>query len=211
MDKITPNNYTAFFKTALVNTPFYVYHPKVVVLNITSSISKHGKKTREEYFWSQQQIITEALPYKVHVNNFKNGLEDHSNFNSIVKFAKEKFPDTRRYVFQRLTDLKELYDLEEDVEISLESLRNLLLFLFAIDNFKKPILTLNDTGFFQANWRTGRDKALTMRFEEDYLVTDVIFRPGRYTHKRIILNGRMYVLDFKDYLLELKLRIYRES
>ncbi len=165
---------------------------------------EHEKK-KKEYSLYQFQNIKEELFWELDINTFKNCLEQAATYNDLVEFGKNRFP---KYLSDRLTELKKL---EEDGEISLGSLKSMLLFLISIKNLKKPVITLNDMGIFQTSWKKDRNNLLTTSFTENWSLNYVLFRPSRYTHERIILNGVMNVLDFKYYLIEIGLKIHREK
>ncbi|WP_207681378.1 hypothetical protein [Desulfonema magnum] len=145
------------------------------------------------------------------MGNFKGCLEKRSAYNEIIEFGKKRFPITKQCLFQRLAELQERCDPEENEEISLGSLKSMLLFLFSVKNLKKPVITLNDMGIFQTSWKKDRKNLLTTSFIDNWSLNYVIFRPSRHTPERIILNGVMNELDFKDYLLEMRLKPHRKK
>ncbi|MBF0376513.1 MAG: hypothetical protein HQK72_03415 [Desulfamplus sp.] len=195
------------------------YHPYLTVIssypvmksfiqipkNVKTEFELEHKKKKNEYSVYQFQNIKENLFGQVDLNTFKNNLEKAVSYNDLVEFGRNRFPI---YLFDRLTELKQL---EEDGEISLDSLKSMLLFLLSIKNLKKPVITLNDMGIFQASWKKDRNNLLTTSFIKNWSLNYVLFRPSRYASERIILNGVMNVLDFKDYLIGIGIKIHREK
>lgn len=118
-----------------------------------------------------------------------------------------KFKDD--YWLSRLRELKELCDVEEDYDLSLESLKTVLLFLGIIPTISKPTsLTVNENGLLHVEWQKDRQNSLTLRCKDNYFLDYVIFKPSLYIDKRTILKGSMYVLDFVDYIRSLEIKIY---
>ncbi|MBF0230802.1 MAG: hypothetical protein HQK63_14635 [Desulfamplus sp.] len=193
------------------------YHPYLTVIysyplmksfiqipkNVKTEFEHKNKK--KEYSVYQFQNIKEELFWELDINTLKNYLDKAVSYNDLVEFGKNRFPI---YLFDRLTELKQL---EEEGEISLDSLKSMLLFLISIKNLKKPVITLNDMGIFQASWKKDRNNLLTTSFTENWSLNYVLFRPSRYASERIILNGVMNVLDFKDYLIDIGIKIHREK
>jgi len=115
------------------------------------------------------------------------------------------------YFFKRIRELEELCAEEDDVEISLESLKSMLLFVGTLGNISKPSsLTVSDDGLFHLGWKKDKNNSITLEFKKDYFSNYVIFQPSRHISKRIILNGSMYVLDLINYLNNLKIKISQD-
>ncbi|MDY6805201.1 MAG: hypothetical protein SXA11_15530 [Cyanobacteriota bacterium] len=140
----------------------------------------------------------------------KDEIDKLSTFEEILQYGIESIKLKDYYFFKRIRELEELCAEEEDVEISLESLKSMFLFVGTIGNISKPSsLTVNDNGFFHLGWKKDKNNSITLEFKKDYFSNYVIFKPSRHISKRIILNGSMYVLDLIDYLHNLKIKIHR--
>jgi hypothetical protein len=96
------------------------------------------------------------------------------------------------YFFNRIRELKESCDSEEDYDVSLESFKTMFLFVEAIGSISKPSsLTVSENGIFHLEWERDRNNSITLRFKKDYFTDYVIFKPSSHISKRIILNGSM--------------------
>jgi hypothetical protein len=134
-----------------------------------------------------------------------------STFDEIVKYGINAVKLKGDYLFNRIYELKELCDEEEDCDFSLESLKSMFLFIGTITNISKPSsITVSESGIFYLEWEKDRNNSITMRFKKDYFLDYVIFRPSSHTSKRIILNGSMNTMDFIDYLNNLNIKIHRQ-
>jgi hypothetical protein len=134
-----------------------------------------------------------------------------STFYEIVKYGINAVKLKGDYLFNRIYELKELCDEEEDCDLSLESLKSMFLFIGTIANISKPSsITVSESGLFYLEWEKDRNNSITMRFKKDYFLDYVIFRPSSHTSKRIILNGSMNTMDFIDYLNNLNIKIHQQ-
>jgi hypothetical protein len=157
---------------------------------------------------------TESSTKDSNVKRFENLLEEKSNFSEIIRVAKLKSSETEitKYIFRRIEHLNNVFEPEENVILSLGSLRGLLIFLYSLKKFRNPTITLNDSGYFQINWKIDKNNNLSLNFKENLLLNYVIFMPSRYNMpNRIILNGFMHVLDFKHYLSQLGIKLHTEG
>jgi hypothetical protein len=145
------------------------------------------------------------------IDEIKNNLSNLSNYHDIIEFGKTFFSISNHCLLERIIELKELFEDEEDGDISIESLKSMLLFLFCLNQFERPTITLNDLGIFQTRWKKDRHNLLTTSFLENWSLNYVIFLPSEYTDDRIILNGAMNVLDFVGYLLKINCQVYQEK
>jgi hypothetical protein len=166
--------------------------------------TEYATKSKTSLSFYRTKLINKSYPSYSNSSEFKSQMEYLFNLNELIEFTRNNFP---KYLAERITELK---DSEPEEEISIESLKSMLLFLFSIKKFKKPTITLNDAGTFQARWKTGRNNSLTTSFIESWSLNYVIFKPSRHASKRIILNGKMNVLDFKDYLVDIKFKPHKE-
>jgi len=159
--------------------------------------------------------IEEHKPEKREVQKKKSISIDEINqlstFDEIVKYGMNAIKLKGDYLFNRIYELKELCDEEEDCDLSLESLKSMFLFIGTIGNISKPSsITVSESGLFYLEWEKDRNNSITMRFKKDYFLDYVIFRPSSHTSKRIILNGSMNTMDFIDYLNNLNIKIHRQ-
>ncbi len=141
----------------------------------------------------------------------KDDIDKLSTFEEIFKYGINAIKLKNDYFFNRIRELKELCDSEEDYDVSLESLKTMFLFVEAVGSISKPSsLTVSESGLFYLEWKQDRNNSLTLRFKKDYFLDYVIFKPSSHTSKRIIFNGSMYVLDLIDYLNALNIKIHQK-
>lgn len=145
------------------------------------------------------------------IQQLQRHLDQCQSFSAILDCAQQQRCGIPASLFQRFQQLYDFAEAEDDMKMSLASLRNAIVFLSRLRAYLIPSISLNDNGLLQMQWRVARDHALTIRFDADYQVSYVIFRPSRFMKRRIILNGGMYVLDFIEYLAELKVQVYKEG
>lgn len=134
-----------------------------------------------------------------------------STFEEILKYGIDAIKLKDDYFFNRICELKELCDSEEDYDVSLESLKTMFLFVEAIGSISKPSsLTVSESGLFYLEWERDRNNSITVRFKKDYFLDYVIFKPSLHIKKRITLNGSMYALDLIDYLSDLNIKYIKK-
>lgn len=144
-------------------------------------------------------------------SNKRDEIDKLSTFEEILKYGIDAIKLKEDYFFNRIRELKELCDSEEDYDVSLESLKTMILLIEAIGNISKPTsLTVSESGFFHLEWERDRNNSITVRFKKDYFLDYVIFKPSLHINKRIILNGSMYALDLIDYLNDLNIKIHKK-
>ncbi len=124
-------------------------------------------------------------------NKFMKKLEKLSLLNEVIAVSKSFFSDSKDYLFDRIKELSDLYDEDEDSQISVDSLKSMLIFLFLINGFAKPKLTLNENGTFQIGWKKDNFNLVTLRFKEEESLDYVIFRSSRHIKKPVIFNGNV--------------------
>jgi hypothetical protein len=198
-----------------------------------SFLRKETKSFREgKYSFGFDFSETKENEIIITTNNLTNRIEEHkpekpgvqekksisideinqlSTFYEIVKYGINAVKLKGDYLFNRIYELKELCDEEEDCDLSLESLKSMFLFIGTIANISKPSsITVSESGLFYLEWEKDRNNSITMRFKKDYFLDYVIFRPSSHTSKRIILNGSMNTMDFIDYLNNLNIKIHQQ-
>jgi hypothetical protein len=142
----------------------------------------------------------------------KDEIDKLSTFEEILKYGIEAIKLKDDYFFNRIRELKELCDSEEDYDVSLESFKTMFLFVEAIGSISRPSsLTVSENGIFHLGWERDKKNSITLRFKKDYFSDYVIFKPSSHISKRIILNGSMYALDLIDYLNDLNIKIHQEA
>lgn len=151
---------------------------------------------------SYQIYFNKTKPEKP--NDFIKKIKKVSLLDKIVTIAESFFADTKKYLFKRIKELVDLFD-EEEEQISIGSLKSMLIFLFSINKFSKPVITLNENGTFQISWKKDNNNLTTLRFKDKETLDYVIFKPSKYDKNPIILNGSMNIFDFKNYLMQLGL------
>jgi hypothetical protein len=111
-------------------------------------------------------------------------------------------------IVRRVTELQNLYYADEESQVSMASLKSMLVFLLILNDFDYPVIALNEEGLFHLSWRQDHTNLMTLRFKAGNFLDYVIFRPSQYMKKPIILNGRMNLFDFESYLHQLSLHIH---
>lgn len=139
-------------------------------------------------------------------------LEKYSTFEGLSGHLFNKIKKHQDIITNRLIYLFQTYSEENnDIEISIKSLRSLLFFLYEIEDYAIPSITVNDLGQFNVRWKKDGSNLLSLRFKEKYELDYVIFKPSHFTEKRIILNGSMNLLDFVEYLQEIKVTFIQKK
>ncbi|OCR01728.1 hypothetical protein BCD67_13995 [Oscillatoriales cyanobacterium USR001] len=134
-----------------------------------------------------------------------------STFEEILKYGIDAINFKGDYFFNRIRELKELCDSEEDHDVSLESLKTMFLFVEAIGSISKPSsLTVSESGIFYLEWERDKNNSITVRFKKDYFLDYVIFKPSSHINQRIILKGSMYALDLIDLLNGFNIKIHKK-
>jgi len=139
-------------------------------------------------------------------------LDKLSSFEKILEYVINLIELKDNYLFNRIRELKELSDADEDCIISLESLKSMFLFVGKIGNFSRPhSITVSENGLFYMEWERDNNNSITLRFVRDYFLDYVIFKASSHIkNKRIIFNGSMSVMDMIDYLNDLNIKIHRQ-
>jgi hypothetical protein len=102
-------------------------------------------------------------------------------FEEIREYSIDIIKLRNNYLLNRISELKDLCDSEEDSHISLESCKGMFLFIETIGNISKPSsLTVTESRFFYLEWERDRNKSITVRFKKDYFLEYVIFKPSSH-------------------------------
>lgn len=160
-------------------------------------------------------VYTESKSQNIEITKNKLSKRDEidklSTFEEILKYGSDAIKLNDDYFFNRIRELKELCDSEEDYDVSLESLKTMFLFVEAIGSISKPSsLTVSERGIFYLEWERDRNNSITLRFKKDYFLDYVIFKPSSHIKQRIILKGSMYALDLIDLLNGFNIKIHKK-
>lgn len=132
-------------------------------------------------------------------------------FEEILEYGINAINLKDSYFFDRILELKEICDSDEDDDLSLESLKTMFFFVEAIGNISKPSsLTVSESGLFYLEWERDVNNSITVRFKKDYFLDYVIFESRLDINEPRVLNGSMDALDFIDYLNDLNLKIHQQ-
>jgi len=147
----------------------------------------------------------------ISIKDIRNSLKTISDINDLINFGKGVFPKSEQYLFELATEaIEDFYPEEEGDEISVESLKGMLLFLYSLKRFKEPEISISETGVFYVDWEEEVNNSLTVRFKDDFFLEYSLFQPSVHTDKWNIRNGKVHILDFKDDLLKLDIKLHRE-
>ncbi len=182
---------------------------KIRVFPCTTTRNFVSERTAKNTNFSCVEKTNKTVTFFPHEEKDKSDVADilkklHT-IDELLSFCKENFADKTQNLSNRLVELLELHD-ENDNPISVGSLKSMLAFLLLMPvGFKSPRMTLNENGTFQLNWRRDNFNLITLRFKDDHALDYVIFKPSQYCKKHIILNGYMNLFDFAEYLKNLNL------
>ena len=199
---ISDARYFAATKIMYCNTPS-TKNCQFVIQGVNDTFLNSNKKE------SQSDIVI----VKVLENNnwgcfksFPDRIKTLTNIEDVVKLAKNCFSE-KQTLFNRLVQLIHFfYDEEDEGEISIESLKSMLIFFSSIKpDFNTPSMTLNENGYFEVDWRKSNFELITLRFREENNVDYLVFKPSQYTEKPIILNNSINLFDSIELIKDLKL------
>jgi hypothetical protein len=144
--------------------------------------------------------------------SFPDRIKNLTSIKDILKLAENCF-SKKQTLFNRLVQLINFfYDEEDGGEVSIESLKSMLVFFSSIkSNFNIPSMTLNEDGTFQVNWRKNNLNLITLKFRNENFVDYLIFESSQYTEKPIVSNGNMNLFDFIDRIKSLNLAYLIEN
>lgn len=148
---------------------------------------------------------SELFIHQRHPAKIKLELKSLVDLAEVVKIAEKYFHAKKQGLVKRLNELLTLYDESEDDDISVESLKSMLIFLSSIGDFTMPTMTLNETGTFQINWRKSNSNLMTLRFKNNGFVDYAIFQPSQHIENTVIINGNMNLFDFIDHINDFNL------
>lgn len=119
----------------------------------------------------------------------------------LLKFSQRVFTVHQHYVAQRIQELLNVCAEDEDVTVSADSLKSMLLFLIKLQNFNRVSMTVSEEGLWHLDWEKNDVHSITLRFKELDNLDYAIFLPSQYVDKPIILSGSMNIFDFIEQLV----------
>jgi hypothetical protein len=140
-------------------------------------------------------------------------LKKSKNLDDVLKLAKTFFSE-RKHLSNRLEQLISFYNEEEEEEegeISVESLKSMLVFFSEKVKFNSPSITLSEDGIFQVNWRKDNLNLITLRFKNENSADFLIFESSQYTDKPEISNGSKTVFKLVEDIKKLNLNYLIED
>ena len=138
-------------------------------------------------------------------------LKKSNNLDDILKIAKIFFSE-KKSLFNRLEQLIGFFNKEEEeCEVSVESLKSMLVFLSKKGKFNSPSITLSEDGIFQANWRKDNLNLITLRFKNENFADYLIFESSQHTDKPEISNGSKTVFKLVEDIKKLNLNYLIED
>ena len=86
----------------------------------------------------------------------------------------------------------------DGIDLSVNSLKGMILFLSTAPYIRKPAITVDDDGIFYTSWRKTLKEKVIVSFENEQILNYVIFQPSQYTDNRVVLDGTANILDFHN-------------
>ncbi len=96
-------------------------------------------------------------------NDFRKKIENISSLNEVVVLSKTFFSDSKYYLFDRIKELFDLFDEDEDSQISIGSLKSMLAFLFLINDGSYWVLRRQRSGVQKFIFAAMRSAASPLR------------------------------------------------
>lgn len=128
-----------------------------------------GKKTVETYIFNQE------LKQKKHVSIVD--LKKYENIEHIKKFLNSNNLLLNE-ISERILNLINLMEEDDDCEINIKSLIGLIFFLINYRYKIFPNITARDEGIFCVTWRKSEGNLCTISFNEDFSINVVRFEPS---------------------------------
>jgi hypothetical protein len=175
-----------------------------------------GSERANDTFWNSDKtnpqrdiIVVKILEndgcgkfiYQKIPNNIIRKLQSFTSFEEILEISKKYFLDKKEKIIKRIYELRELCDEDEDEDISIDSMKSMLVFLDEISiNFSIPTIVLNENGLFQITWKKDNSNLITLRFRNFDSVDYLIVKPSRYTARLKTLNQTWHFHDIIEFL-----------
>ena len=184
-----------------------------------------GKKSysRESWFIVKANPIDSSFTglESEHDSIFKarETLRKISAIDELLEYGKKIFPKSKLFLLELIQEELKSFLEEEDSssnegrevqERMIGSLKSMLLFLFALKRFKEPEISVGESGLFYLDWEEELDNSLTVRFKNDFMLDYSLFQPSAYANKLTVRNGKLPVLDFKNDLSRLNIKLHKE-
>jgi len=153
-----------------------------------------------------------VVPKRDKLSPVINDLAKLSDIEASLKCFQNAWPGEKPLVeriIRRVTELQKLYYDDEESQVSIDSLKSMLMFLLMLNNFNYPVIALNEDGLFHVSWQKDHTNLMILRFKTGNFLDYVIFRPSLQQVKTpIILDGSMNLFDFEAYLHTLGLHVH---
>ncbi len=132
------------------------------------------------------------------ISKLKETLEVVEKIDDLLALSKKQFPSSKQYLFDVLSEvMQDFYSEEDNAPISIDSLKGMLIFLFSLEQFTEPTISISDSGLFYIDWEKNHNDSLTIRFKNNFMLEYSLFQPSLHTNKLAIRNGQTHVLDFE--------------
>jgi hypothetical protein len=136
-------------------------------------------------------------------------LEKVSTITDVLAVLKTRTPFQYQYLFKIISEAIDDFRPDEIVPISVSSLKGMLVFLFSLERFAVPSISISDTGIFYIDWKHSFKDSLTVRFKSNLILEYSLFQPSMHTDKLLIRNGRVHVLDFESDIRKLNIKTHK--
>jgi len=148
---------------------------------------------------------------KLYLNyhEFNNKFSVINSTDELLKLAKYYFPKNKLYIIKLIKERIHEFHKEEPEEVNIDSLKSMLLFLYNLDNYTKPNISISDDGIFYVDWEKHNNDSLTTRFKSNFMVEFSLFQSNSHNNKLAIRNGFLFVLDFISDLYKLDIMTFR--
>ncbi|MEZ5671212.1 MAG: hypothetical protein R3E08_02075 [Thiotrichaceae bacterium] len=121
------------------------------------------------------------------------------NIDELLSLFEKSLTREQFYLVEHLRELLDATDEDEKIEVSVGSLKSMMLFFLELKIFRKPTsIALNENGTFQLRWKQDDSYLTTLRFQENNHVDYLVFLPSKYEKEPIVLNGNMNLFDFEE-------------
>ena len=155
------------------------------------------------YAYSSELVITTKKEKEIiGLNQCKLKLKEKlsfvNNYDMIIKIAMCHLDISNKDLFDRIKYLKEKINKDEELNLNLDSLKCMMLFLVC-ERFIKPTITF--INYFQCNWKIN-NTIITISFKENFTVNFVIIKNIEDTKNLETINGKMSLLSFIKLLID---------
>jgi len=148
---------------------------------------------------SDNTVASFSIPRKM--PTVEHSLVQLHELDELLAFSQEVFTGQQCYLAQRIQELLDLCAEDEEVTVSADSLKSMLLFLMKLQKINLVDMTVSEEGLFHLQWKKANFHVATLRFKPSYL-DYVVFLPSQESNHPIVLNGKMGVFDFYQVFIE---------